>query len=83
MFDQEKEVRGESLWIGPKMMAGAVAGVLLSLGLCGAGTSLHFGNGMGVLRTVGLWLFLLSCLVLLIGMVVLVVEVVLAMVRKR
>lgn len=83
MLDEYQKQPEGPRWIGPKMMAGAVAGLLLSLGLCGVGSALHFETGGSVLNTLGAGLFLLSCGVILLGVAVFIVELIITMARGR
>jgi hypothetical protein len=70
-------------WIGAKVVAGAAAGMLLSLGLCGLRTAFHFGTGIGVINLAAIVIFVLSFLLGLTGGVLLLVEAIVAMIKRK
>jgi len=83
MFDQFKNKPEAPAWIGPKVLIGAAAAMLLSFGLCGIGQGLLKGTGIGVLGMLGIYLFGLSVLAILVGGVITVVEIIIAIARGK
>jgi hypothetical protein len=79
MFDEHQKRPTESSWIGPKILIAAAAAMLLSFGLCGV----HIGNGLGILSRLGFWLFFLSIAAIVIGVIITVVEVIIAISRGK
>ena len=76
-------MKKEPRWIGPKMLAGGIAGIIVSLGLCGAASGLGQATRLGVLSMIGLVLFLASLLVTVVGVVVFVIELFVVTARGR
>ncbi len=83
MFDQFQDKPEEPAWIGPKILIGAAAAMLLSFGLCGIGIGVHIGNGLGILSRLGFWLFFISIAAIVIGVIITVVEVIIAISRGK
>jgi hypothetical protein len=83
MFDEHQKRPTESSWIGPKILIAAAAAMLLSFGLCGIGIGVHIGNGLGILSRLGFWLFFLSIAAIVIGVIITVVEVIIAISRGK
>jgi hypothetical protein len=65
-------------WIGPMIMAGGAAGVLLAFGLCGTGAAFSSYTAGGVLAVAGLVVLGLGVLALLVGGILFVVELILS-----
>jgi hypothetical protein len=78
----ENNPRPEPKWYGARILAGSVAGILLSLGLCGLGSSFHLGTGIGVLSTLGIFLFFASILGIVVGVITLIIEAIAAAARR-
>ncbi|WP_158823245.1 hypothetical protein [Granulicella sp. S156] len=67
--------------IGLKVIGVSVVGVLLALGLCGVQSRVSHGN-FGFLSSVGLFLFFASVLGILVGLIIAIVEGIVAVSRK-
>ena len=78
MFKQIEEPRRT---IGLKVIGVSVVGVLLALGLCGIQSAVSHGN-FGFLSTFGAFLFFASVLGLLVGIIIAIVEGIVAVSRK-
>jgi len=76
MFEQFSSNKGKEPLSGPlKFLTIGACGLLLSLGLCGAGALFHRGanpEDFGILSFLGFLLFGLSILTLVVGVLVLV-----------
>jgi hypothetical protein len=84
-FQNRHNRPGEPRWIGPKILTGAAAGLMLAGGLCGFGAIQPRGNEEfgGPVSVFGFGAFLLSVIVLLIGALVFVVELFLSARREK
>lgn len=69
MFDELKVPPQKPTWVGARILAGSVAGVLVSLGLCGVGAKLQPHAYVTWLGMVGFALFFLSCLAAMAGVI--------------
>jgi len=84
MFDQFEKQPKELTWNGPKAMAAAAMGMLLSFGLCGVGflgAADSPGVSLGIFSVIGAVIFCLSAFLMLAGFVILVVELIVAATR--
>ena len=75
MFEQfSNSGKNDPRWIGLRVLAVGAAGLLVSLGFCGVGATIHSSNGVARLTFIGFWLFVASTLLMLLAVVVTIIE---------
>lgn len=83
MFDEFQKPGGyEPRWIGARILAGGAVGLLIALGLCGVGSVVNSQHGLSVVNVLAFYLFLASCLAVVVAAVTTIFEVIVMVVRN-